>query len=33
VDLALLKVPGGVHSEDAWAARFDKVLAFLFPAN
>jgi len=31
VDVELLKVAGGVHSEDAWAARFDKVLAFLFP--
>jgi predicted alpha/beta superfamily hydrolase len=32
VDLELMKVPGGVHSEDAWADRFDRVLAFLFPA-
>jgi predicted alpha/beta superfamily hydrolase len=31
VDLELLKVAGGVHSEDAWAARFDQVIAFLFP--
>lgn len=31
VDLELLRVPGGVHSEDAWAARFDQVLKFLFP--
>jgi predicted alpha/beta superfamily hydrolase len=31
IDLELLKVPSGVHSEDAWATRFDKVLAFLFP--
>jgi predicted alpha/beta superfamily hydrolase len=31
-DLALLKIPGGTHSEDAWAARFDQVLDFLFPA-
>ncbi len=30
-NLKLLKVPGGVHSEDAWAARFDQVLEFLFP--
>jgi predicted alpha/beta superfamily hydrolase len=30
-NLELLKVEGGVHSEDAWAARFDQVLAFLFP--
>ncbi len=33
VDLELLKWDGGVHSEDAWAARFDQVLAFLFPAS
>ena len=33
VDLRLLKVDGGVHNEDAWAARFDQVLAFLFPAT
>lgn len=33
VDVELLKVPGGVHSEDAWAARFDRVLSFLFPAH
>ena len=32
-ELELLKVEGGVHSEDAWAARFDRVLAFLFPAS
>jgi predicted alpha/beta superfamily hydrolase len=31
-DLQLLKVPGGIHSEDAWAQRFDRVLAFLYPA-
>jgi predicted alpha/beta superfamily hydrolase len=30
-DLKLLIVPGAVHDEDAWAARFDQVLAFLFP--
>ncbi len=30
-ELQLLKAPGGVHSEDAWAARFDLVLEFLFP--
>ena len=30
-DLELLKVSEGVHSEDAWAARFDRVLEFLFP--
>ena len=33
VDLRLLKVEGGFHSEDAWAARFDRVLAFLFPTQ
>jgi predicted alpha/beta superfamily hydrolase len=32
VDLEFLKVPGGFHSEDAWASRFDQVLRFLFPA-
>jgi predicted alpha/beta superfamily hydrolase len=32
VDLQMLKVHGGIHSEDAWAERFDRVLAFLFPA-
>jgi predicted alpha/beta superfamily hydrolase len=32
VDLEFLKVPGAVHDEDAWAARFDQVLPFLFPA-
>jgi len=31
-DLCYERVPGGVHNEDAWAARFDKVLRFLFPA-
>ncbi len=31
VDLKLMMVEGGFHSEDAWAARFDRVLAFLFP--
>ena len=30
-DLRLLLVKGGVHNEDAWAARFDRVLAFLYP--
>jgi predicted alpha/beta superfamily hydrolase len=33
VDLRTLVVPGGMHDEDAWAARFDKVLEFLFPAR
>ena len=32
VDLRLLIVEGAVHDEDAWAARFDQVLRFLFPA-
>ena len=32
-DLAYLRVPGAVHDEDAWAARFDQVLRFLFPAK
>lgn len=31
VNLELLIVDGGVHDEDAWAARFDQVLRFLFP--
>lgn len=30
-NLSLLVVPGAVHDEDAWAARFDQVLRFLFP--
>ena len=33
IDLAYQRVPGGVHSEDAWADRFDDVLRFLFPAG
>jgi predicted alpha/beta superfamily hydrolase len=32
IDLHYERVPGGTHNEDAWAARFDKVLRFLFPA-
>ncbi len=32
-DLKLLIVPGAAHNEDAWAGRFDQVLAFLFPAS
>jgi predicted alpha/beta superfamily hydrolase len=32
-DLACDIVEGAVHDEDAWAARFNKVLAFLFPAG
>ena len=31
-DMQYLRVTGGFHSEDAWAARFDQVLRFLFPA-
>ncbi len=33
IDLAYQRVPQGVHSEDAWADRFDDVLRFLFPAS
>lgn len=33
VDLKYLRVAGAVHDEDAWAARFDQVLRFLFPAR
>ena len=33
VDLKLLVVDGAVHDEDAWAARFPQVLAFLFPTQ
>ena len=29
-DLHYEEVPGGTHSEGAWAARFDRVLEFLF---
>lgn len=29
-DLHYEEVPGGTHSEGAWAARFDRVLLFLF---
>jgi predicted alpha/beta superfamily hydrolase len=32
-DLSYVRVPGGLHNEDAWAARFDLVLRFLFPAQ
>jgi len=32
-DLQYLRVPGAVHDEGAWAARFDQVLRFLFPAH
>lgn len=33
VDLRYMRVPGGVHDEDAWARRFDRVLTWLFPAR
>ncbi|HEY0264643.1 MAG TPA: alpha/beta hydrolase-fold protein [Granulicella sp.] len=33
VDLAYMEVEGATHTEDAWAARFDHVLKFLFPAK
>jgi predicted alpha/beta superfamily hydrolase len=33
VDLRYLRVEGGFHTEDAWAARFDEVLTFLFPKD
>ncbi len=32
-DLTYRRIPGGVHSEVAWAARFPEMLRFLFPAN
>lgn len=32
-DLGYLRVPGGLHSESAWAARFDQVLEFLFQSK
>ncbi len=31
-DLRYLRVPGGLHDEEAWARRFDRVLQWLFPA-
>jgi pimeloyl-ACP methyl ester carboxylesterase len=30
-DLFYLRVPGALHNESAWAARFPQVLRFLFP--
>ena len=33
VDIMYSRVRGGQHNEDAWAARFDQVLRFLFPAQ
>jgi len=31
-DLRYAEIPGASHNEMAWAARFDEVLKFLFPA-
>ena len=31
LDLELMKARDALHTEDAWAARFDQVLNFLFP--
>ena len=31
-DLRYAEIPGASHNETAWAARFDEVLKFLFPA-
>ena len=31
-DLHFEIVPGALHDENAWAARFPQVLEFLFPA-
>ncbi len=33
VDLAYRKVRGGVHNEEAWAARLPEILRFLFPVT
>jgi predicted alpha/beta superfamily hydrolase len=32
-DLHYEEIPGGTHSEGAWAARFDRVLEYLFAAR
>ena len=32
-NLRFLEVAGGLHSEDAWADRFDQILSFLFPPS
>jgi hypothetical protein len=32
-DLEYFIAEGAVHTEDAWAQRFDRVLRFLFPAK
>jgi enterochelin esterase-like enzyme len=33
IEMKYLRVPGGRHSEDAWAKRVDPFLRFLFPAK
>ncbi len=33
MEMKYLRVPGGRHSEDAWAKRVDPFLRFLFPAK
>ncbi|HEY4009358.1 MAG TPA: alpha/beta hydrolase-fold protein [Acidobacteriaceae bacterium] len=33
VDLKYLRIPNGLHNEDAWARRFDQILRFLFPRS
>jgi len=33
IDLRYLRVPNAVHTEDAWADRFDQILQFLFPPH
>lgn len=33
LNLRYLRVDGAFHTEDAWAARFDETLEFLFPAK
>lgn len=33
LDLFYLRAANALHDEDAWAARFDQVLRFLFPAT
>jgi predicted alpha/beta superfamily hydrolase len=32
-NLRYLRVEGGLHTEDSWAARFDETLEFLFPVK
>ena len=32
-DLSMTVVPGAVHSEHAWASRFDQILEFLYPPS